>query len=299
MTVCTGADCGKEAGTLKCPTCLKSGVDSYFCDQVCFKRNWTTHKAIHVQKNKDSDGDNSWYDPFPDNVYTGELRAHYPLSPRRPITNPKVVLPDYAKDGQPRSEQQLGRSTSIKVLDADMIQKMRKVGALAREVLDIAAAAIKPGVTTDELDAIVHQACMDRDAYPSPLNYYNFPKSFCASVNEVICHGIPDKYVLKDGDIINLDVTLYKDGVHGDLNETYYVGDKAKCNPDVVRLVETTREALDNAIALVKPGALVRSFGDAIEKHAKANNVSVVRSYCGHGVNDLFHCPPNVPHCKY
>ncbi|ANB11573.1 Map1p [Sugiyamaella lignohabitans] len=305
MIRCAGADCGKDAASLKCPTCLKAGVDSYFCDQTCFKRNWGVHKAIHPKKAGDTGatgtaigGTEDSYNPFPESVYTGKLRACYPLSPRRPVKD-SVVLPDYSGDGQPRAEQSVGRNTHIQINTPEMNEKMRKLGVLAREVLDIAAAAAVPGVTTDELDAIVHQACMDRDAYPSPLNYYNFPKSVCTSVNEVICHGIPDKYVLKDGDIVNLDVTLYKWGVYSDLNETYYVGDKAKADPDTVRLVETTREALDLAIATIKPGTLIRSIGDVIEKHAKANKVSVVRSYIGHGVNDLFHCAPNVPHCKF
>ncbi|CAN6598292.1 methionine aminopeptidase 1 [Trichomonascus vanleenenianus] len=286
MTVCSREGCENEANSLKCPTCLKNGLQSYFCGQECFKKGWAVHKLTHPV---------SIHDPFPSSVYTGELRAQYPLAPRRPVKE-GIVLPDYAKDGQPRSEQKYGRTNNITALDQDGINTMRKVSKLAREVLDIAAAAARPGITTEEIDEIVHNACMERDAYPSPLNYYLFPKSVCTSINEVICHGIPDKRKLQDGDIVNLDITLYKDGYHSDLNETYYIGDKAKCNPDVVRLVETTREALDLAIAAVKPGALVRSFGDIIEAHAKKNNLSVIRTFVGHGVNQLFHCAPNVPH---
>lgn len=115
-------------------------------------------------------------------------------------------------------------------------------------------------------------------------------------MNEVICHGIPDHRVLQDGDILNIDVSLYHEGFHGDLNETYYVGDKAKADPDNVRLVETTRQSLDKCIAHVKPGVKIGEFGDIIEKHAKAQNLSVVKTYCGHGINQLFHCAPNVPH---
>lgn len=133
-------------------------------------------------------------------------------------------------------------------------------------------------------------------AYPSPLNYGNFPKSVCTSVNEVICHGIPDQYVLKDGDIINIDVSLYHGGFHGDLNETYYVGEKAKTDPDAVRVVETTREALDAAIKIVKPGMLIREAGNVIESYAKERKCSVIRTYCGHGINQLFHTTPSVPH---
>jgi methionyl aminopeptidase len=128
------------------------------------------------------------------------------------------------------------------------------------------------------------------------LNYNHFPKSVCTSVNEVICHGIPDQRVLEDGDILNLDVTLFHNGYHGDLNETYYVGDKALADPDNVRLVETTRECLAKAIANVKPGMLFREAGDIIEKHAKTQNCSVVKTYCGHGINQVFHCAPNIPH---
>lgn len=128
------------------------------------------------------------------------------------------------------------------------------------------------------------------------MNYVNFPKSICTSINEVICHGIPDQRKLVDGDIINLDITLYHGGFHGDLNETYYVGDKAKANPDTVRVVETSRDCLDEAIKLVKPGMLFRDPGNVIEKLAKQRNCSVVRTYIGHGINQLFHCNPNVPH---
>lgn len=133
-------------------------------------------------------------------------------------------------------------------------------------------------------------------SYPSPLNYNHFPKSICTSVNETICHGIPDQRPLEDGDIINLDITLYHGGFHADLNETYYVGDKARNNPDTVRVVETARECLNAAIALVKPGMAFREPGNAIEKVAKTMNCGVVKTYCGHGVNQIFHCAPNIPH---
>lgn len=133
-------------------------------------------------------------------------------------------------------------------------------------------------------------------SYPSPLNYNNFPKSFCSSVNEVICHGIPDQRPLEDGDIINLDVSLWFGGYHADLNETFYVGSKASSNPDIVRLVETTRQCLDLAIAHAKPDVAFKEFGDIIEKHAKTQKLSVVKTYCGHGINSLFHAAPNVPH---
>jgi methionyl aminopeptidase len=132
-------------------------------------------------------------------------------------------------------------------------------------------------------------------SYPSPLNYCHFPKSVCTSVNEVICHGIPDQRPLQDGDILNIDVTLYHGGFHGDLNETYYIG-SASQDPDSVRVVEAARDCLEESIKLVKPGALFRDYGNTIEKLAKSNNCGVVKTYCGHGINQLFHCAPNVPH---
>lgn len=173
---------------------------------------------------------------------------------------------------------------------------MRKVCRLAREVLDIAAAAAVPGVTTDYIDEVVHKACLERDSYPSPLNYCNFPKSVCTSLNEIICHCIPDQRVLVDGDILNIDVTLYHGGYHGDINETYYIGDKALADPESVRVVETARECLEAAGKLIKPGCLFREYGDTIEAHAKTQDCSVVKNYVGHGINHLFHGPPNIPH---
>jgi methionyl aminopeptidase len=135
----------------------------------------------------------------------------------------------------------------------------------------------------------------DAQSYPSPLNYCHFPKSVCTSPNEVICHGIPDQRPLQDGDILNIDVTLYHGGFHGDLNETYYIG-KADQDPDSVRVVEAARDCLEESIKLVKPGALFRDYGNTIEKIAKERNCGVVKTYCGHGINQLFHCAPNVPH---
>ncbi|CAG8814754.1 2779_t:CDS:2, partial [Dentiscutata erythropus] len=189
---------------------------------------------------------------------------------------PHIKRPDYADDPKGVSKSEMSISNSIiQVLNNDEIEAMRKVCKLAREVLDIGAAAIKPGITTDEIDRIVHEATIERDCYPSPLNYYEFPKSICTSVNEVICHGIPDRRELKEGDIINLDVSLYHDGFHSDLNETYPVG---RIDTDM------------------RPGFLYRDLGAVIERNAKANNCSVGRTYCGHGTHRLFHCPPNVPH---
>ncbi|UPX13849.1 Methionyl aminopeptidase [Ascochyta rabiei] len=287
---CAGTDCENDAGSLQCPNCQKLGKESYFCSQECFKRNWAEHKKQHKSQNA-----TGHFNPFPTFPYTGTLRPVYPLSPKREVKK-SVKLPDYSKDGIPRSEQVFVNRNKIAILTKEEQDGMRKVCRLAREVLDIAAAAAKPGVTTDYIDEIVHNACMERDSYPSPLNYCHFPKSVCTSINEVICHGIPDQRVLKDGDILNIDVTLYHGGFHGDLNETYYIGDKALANPDAVRVTETARECLDQAIELVKPGTLFREYGNVIEKHAKSQKCGVIRTYCGHGINQLFHCAPNVPH---
>lgn len=152
---------------------------------------------------------------------------------------------------------------------------------------------MRPGVTTDALDEIVHNATIERGAYPSPLNYRNFPKSVCTSVNEVICHGIPDQRKLQEGDIVNIDVSCFYDGFHGDLNETYPVG---RVDEESLKLMRTARQSLDEAIKLCKPGALFRDLGKTIEPIARANGCATVRTYCGHGIHELFHCAPNVPH---
>jgi methionyl aminopeptidase len=159
--------------------------------------------------------------------------------------------------------------------------------------LDIAGQMVRPGVTTEQIDEAVHKATIAEDAYPSPLNYHFFPKSCCTSVNEVICHGIPDDRKLEDGDIVNIDITVFKDGYHGDLNETFLCGNVA---PEYKKLVRTTYESLMHAIAAVRPGVACRDFGTIISKHVHAQGYQVVKSYCGHGIGDLFHCAPNIPH---
>ena len=144
-----------------------------------------------------------------------------------------------------------------------------------------------------ELDDIVHKEAIDRGCYPSPLNYRGFPKSCCTSLNEVICHGIPDSTAAKEGDILKLDVTLYKDGVHADLCETYCVGN---VDQKGILLGQTTYDCLQQAIKACKVGMMYRDIGAVIEAHAKKNGLSVVRSYCGHGIGEIFHTAPNVPH---
>ena len=149
------------------------------------------------------------------------------------------------------------------------------------------------GVTTDELDAVCHQATIQRGAYPSPLNYHGYPKSLCTSVNEVICHGIPDSRPLADGDIVNLDVTVYVEGVHGDTNATFGVG---RVDDESQRLIVVTRECLERGIDAVKPGRPISDIGRAIQRHAEEAGFGVVRNYCGHGIGEVFHSRPQIPH---
>lgn len=175
------------------------------------------------------------------------------------------------------------------------IAAMRVAGRLAADVLEMITPYVQPGVSTEELDRICHKYIVEvQDAIPAPLNYNGFPKSICTSVNEVICHGIPsDKKILKEGDLLNIDVTVIKDGWHGDTNRMYYVGevqDHAK------RLCRVTQECLYKAIELVRPGCMLSDIGTIIAKHARANHYSVVEEYCGHGIGRGFHEDPQVLH---
>jgi len=199
----------------------------------------------------------------------------------------EIPRPEYAETGQ------VTRRPEDRVKSPEMIERMRRAGAAAAEVLAIGAAVIAPGVTTDEIDAVVHQAYIDRGGYPSTLNYRGYPKSLCTSVNEVICHGIPDDRQLQDGDIVNLDVTIWLDGVHGDTNATYGVGDVDDASK---RLIDVTRQCLDRGIAAVAPGRPFSDIGRAIETHAVANGYEVVRAFVGHGIGEQFHTDLQIPH---
>ncbi|MFT3742592.1 MAG: type I methionyl aminopeptidase [Gammaproteobacteria bacterium] len=183
-------------------------------------------------------------------------------------------------------------STLIK--SPEEITKMREAGRLAAEVLTMIEPYVKPGVTTDELNQICHDYIVNQQhAIPAPLNYRGFPKSICTSVNHVICHGIPGPKKLKDGDIINIDVTVKKDDYHGDTSKMFFVG-----KPSILaeRLVKTTQECLYLGIKLVKPGQYLGTIGAAIQQHAEAQGFSVVREYCGHGIGKIFHEDPQVLH---
>ncbi|CRK54252.1 Methionine aminopeptidase [Rhodococcus sp. RD6.2] len=168
----------------------------------------------------------------------------------------------------------------------ETIEKMRLAGRIAAQALEAAGKAVAPGVTTDELDRIAHEYMIDNGAYPSTLGYKDFPKSCCTSLNEVICHGIPDSTVIQDGDIVNIDVTAYIDGVHGDTNATFLAGDVSDENR---LLVERTREATMRAIKAVKPGRELNVIGRVIEAYANRFGYGVVRDFTGHGIGETFH----------
>jgi len=174
------------------------------------------------------------------------------------------------------------------------VEKMRIAGHLAAEVLEMIGPHVRVGVATEELDRICHDYIVNvQKAIPAPLNYKGFPKSICTSVNHQVCHGIPGSRVLKDGDIVNIDVTVIKDEYHGDTSKMFVVG-----KPSILaeRLIRVTQECLYLGIQLVKPGIHLGDIGAAIQKHAEAARFSIVREYCGHGIGKIFHEPPNVMH---
>jgi len=179
------------------------------------------------------------------------------------------------------------------VYPPEAIERIRKAGRIAADAIALVGENVRPGVTTDELDAIGHRYLIEHGAYPSTLGYRGYPKSICSSVNEVICHGIPDDTVLEDGDIVNIDITAFVDGVHGDSNVTFLVGSPSD---EVRSLVERTREALRRGIKAVAPGRQVNVVGRAIEAYAKRFGYGVVRDFTGHGVGEAFHSGLIVPH---
>jgi len=225
--------------------------------------------------------------------FSGDVRPGK-QSPQRVVNNPRIIVPDYAVDGQPKNRGPL-LPWLIEVKKPEEIAKMRISGRVAREVLDIGARAIRPGVTTDEVDRAVHEACLERGGYPSPLNYHGFPKSCCTSVNEIICHGIPDDRKLVEGDIINLDITCYVDGYHGDCSEMFMVGE---CDDDAKRLIQTTYDSWVKSLEFVKPGRDYKDIGAIIEDHIVPKGYSTVKNFCGHGIGSVFHTAPNILHYR-
>lgn len=208
------------------------------------------------------------------------------ISPRRAVPE-AIVRPEYVGHAEP-DERGAGD-----VYTPAEVDRIRAAGRIAAQAVDAVAAAIRPGVTTDELDAIGHAFLVGHDAYPSTLGYRGFPKSICTSVNEIICHGIPDDTVLAAGDIVKIDITAFHDGMHGDLCASFPVGD---VDEDASLLIERTREAMLRGIRAVAPGREVNVIGRAIESYARRFGYGVVRDYTGHGVGAVFHSGLVIPH---
>ena len=208
------------------------------------------------------------------------------ISPQRSVPS-HIVRPEYVGKKHP-VEGVLGD-----IHDAETIERIRVAGRIAARALEEVGKHIVPGVTTDELDRVGHEFLLDHGAYPSPLGYKGYPKSLCSSLNEVICHGIPDDTVISDGDIVNIDITAYKDGVHGDTNATFLAGNVSEENR---LLVERTREATMRAIKACRPGRQINVIGRVIESYAKRFGYGVVRDFTGHGVGPEFHSGLIIPH---
>jgi methionyl aminopeptidase len=208
------------------------------------------------------------------------------ISARRAVP-PHITRPEYVDKEAPAPY------VGPEVKDADTIARMRIAGRIAAQALQEVGNHVAPGVTTDELDRVGHEFLLDHGAYPSTLGYRSFPKSLCTSVNEVICHGIPDSRVVQDGDIVNVDITAFVDGVHGDTNATFLAGDV----PAETRLfVERTEQALRRAIKAVRPGRRVNVIGRVIEAYAARFGYGVVREFTGHGIGTSFHSGLVIPH---
>jgi len=185
------------------------------------------------------------------------------------------------------------RDNRIKIHGPEAFDGMRKAGRLTAEVLDLLVDEVEPGITTQSLDDFVFEFAMDHGAVPAPLNYRGFTRSICTSLNHVVCHGIPGERVIKDGDILNIDVTLILDGWHGDSSRMYPVGEISRA---AERLIDVTYEALMRGIAAVAPGKHLGDIGAAIQSYAESERCGVVRDFCGHGIGQVFHDRPNVLH---
>lgn len=208
------------------------------------------------------------------------------ISPILTVPN-NIARPEYV--GKPGPADFKGSN----VVAPEVIEKIRVSAKIAAQALEEVGKAVTPGITTDQLDRIGHEFLLDHGAYPSTLGYRGFPKSLCTSINEVICHGIPDSTVLVEGDIVNIDITAYIDGVHGDNNATFGVG---QIDEESALLIERTREALNRGIKAVKPGREVNVIGRVIEKYAARFGYGSVRDYTGHGVGEAFHTGLIIPH---
>lgn len=208
------------------------------------------------------------------------------VSPRRPVPA-SIVRPEYVDRPAPE------RDTGSEVKDAETIERMRVAGRIAAQAMAAAAAVIAPGVTTDEVDRVGHEFLLDHGAYPSTLGYKGFPKSLCTSVNEVVCHGIPDDRRLEDGDIVNIDITAFIGGVHGDTDATYLCGE---VDEESRLLVDRTREAMMRGIKAAIPGREINVIGRVIQSYARRFGYGVVRDFTGHGIGRTFHSGLVIPH---
>jgi methionyl aminopeptidase len=197
------------------------------------------------------------------------------------VMNPNKLKAEYAKKYR------------IRIKEAPDIESIRKAGRLALDTLDMVEAEIRPGMATDAINAMVHEFTLKHGAIPAPLNYRGYPKSVCVSVNEVICHGIPGERILKDGDIVNIDVTPILNGYYADANKTFFVGTPGD---DAKKIVHVAKRSLLKGMLMVKPGNTIGDIGWAIQKYAERHGCSVVREFVGHGVGFEFHEPPQVPH---
>ena len=222
-------------------------------------------------------------------------RCHKPLEGRvlQGVISPMMTVPASIERPSYADTGVVNRWNESRVKTPEIIERMRHAGIVAAEVLRLAGEMVRPGITTDEIDRYVHQLCIERNSYPSPLNYSGYPKSVCTSVNEIICHGIPDSRVLQDGDIVNLDVTCYIGGVHGDTNATFFVGDVDQASRTLVRVTE---ECTWHGIEAVVPGRPLSDIGRAIEAHAKQHGYGVVKAFIGHGIGEQFHTDIQVLH---
>ncbi|MEZ5410353.1 MAG: type I methionyl aminopeptidase [Acidimicrobiales bacterium] len=208
------------------------------------------------------------------------------VSAPRPVPA-HITRPDYIIAGA------VGTPRAWQIQDEESLARLRHACRVAAEVLLVAGEAVAPGVTTDEIDAVAHDAYIERGAYPSDLHYHGFPKSICTSVNGVVCHGVPDDRPLREGDIVNVDVTAFVEGMHGDTSATFLVG---AVDEPTRGLVETTRQATLRGIAAVAPGQPLRRIGEAIEPFARSRGFAVVREYGGHGIGQTFHAAPHINH---
>lgn len=217
------------------------------------------------------------------------------VSPIRLVPE-NVARPPYVGQANFSSADMYGNMPEVPLLTPETLPRMKRSCKLARKILDFAKTLVRPGITTEAIDEAVHQRIVEEGAYPSPLGYMGFPKSICTSINNVICHGIPDDQTLFDGDIINIDVTVYIDGYHGDCSETLLVGDNV--SQSAKRLVNVAREARDKAIAVCGPGLPFSIIGHTIETVCRQNGYSCPATLTGHGIGPIFHADPFILHVE-